>query len=220
MLAPPEDVTAEVDANNEYLLEKDEEELPAAVPTLPANEEKRTAGLTTANTGKETAGLAVVNEGNELDELVTASEEEEITELTTATEPNKGPFDFESLVGTWLIRGAYLVVFKKDGSYYFNFAISNSVHNHLESPAPLSDENGEAVAVYSDDGLGNGGTIRIYREDDEFYLTATVDDPSIPQYDSHHNLSALIVDHESLEYREDIQEYPIYKDYLDPSRIR
>lgn len=194
-----------------FLRQRDTQALPLP-PVVAAGTDEEENPIDEAG---DVAGLAVVPvlpaDGEE------SNEQEGRGEPAIPAKPDNASFPFDDLTGTWLIRGAYFVIFEKDSRYYFNFVVSNGLHNHLEFPVPLSEENGEAVAVYDDDGCGNGGVVRISQEDDVFYMTATVDDRYLPQYDSHNNLSALIVDHESMEYDKGILKYPIYMDYLDPS---
>ena len=136
-----------------------------------------------------------------------------------ATTNDVDVIDISTLVGESRIRGlAYFTVFEDAGTYYFNFAISSGSRvNYLASPVPLIAEGQCAVASYVDDNQGNSGTVRITQDDSgKRYITAEIDNKELPQYDSYDNLNALIFDKAEMYYSEEIRDYPIYKDYLEP----
>jgi len=126
--------------------------------------------------------------------------------------------NWDNLVGTWRIRGAYLIVFEEAGTYYFNFVVNNLQDNHLEFPVPLSVTDSEAVAAYTDDSCGNSGSVRFTSDiQGRFFLTASVDNKYVEQFNSSGDLNALIADSAQLYCDKEITEYPIYMDYLDPT---
>ena len=129
--------------------------------------------------------------------------------------------DLASLTGTWYLRSyaAYINIFEVSDKYYIAFAVRNGGFTHcLPRPAELTVDGAFAVASYSADNEGNHGTIRIQFSDDASPLiTATMNDSSTPIYSTTDDMLYLIVTDAPMYSDPDMKDYPVYKEYLDPS---
>lgn len=123
--------------------------------------------------------------------------------------------DMDLLVGTARSDAAYFRIFKSDDNYYFNFVVGEKNYNCLNRPVPLTADGIYAVAVYDDDNNRNSGRVQITCDDlGNRYITATVENENLAQYDQDGYLNALIFDHAPMYYDDEIRSYPIYEEYL------
>ena len=118
--------------------------------------------------------------------------------------------DLQALEGTWFLRSyvAYINIFQNDGTYYIAFVVKNGGFAHyLPQPAELTAE-----------GDGNYGAISIRISDDGSPLiTASMNDSNTPIYSSQDDLLYLIVEDAPMYRDPSMDEYPVYKEYLDPA---
>ncbi len=124
--------------------------------------------------------------------------------------------NMDSLVGASFVGvDAYFSITKENDTYWFSFVVANGAYPHLTEPVPLISMGDHAQAFYSEDSSGYSGNVKIRcGESGRKFITAVIDDDTVPQYDIAGSLSALILQDKEMIYDDKILEYPIYIDYL------
>ncbi len=144
----------------------------------------------------------------------TEAEVESIPHVTEDQIPKA--INMDDFVGaSYIGLDAYFSITKENDNYWFNFVVSNGSYHYLEEPVLLVSNGNYAQAFYDDDHQGYSGSITIRSDESgKRYITAVINDDSVPQYTLTGNLSALILHDEEMHYDDKILEYPIFIEYL------